>query len=970
MSVAVRPSIPRHWSPNRPNRVAGRVACALICLVTIDATANAGRLWPVNRLTQTAVGSAPSANSDEIEKLRRQLNDLTNTVSKAIQSARYDVAIVPAEQACQVAERLYQLSPQLQDKHDMVSWQYTLGRLFNLLGRQEEARPQLEKAVGNLETFPQDEEPGKSAELADCWNELGQVSFNMGEYPRSFEEIWKASEIYRKNAAGRAKKPTYDWAISLNNLGATKLRLGELESASGFFDQAWEILKPVCVYVTRPDKPGVTSSPNDDPTSGLDPDQVRAVRTAAASCLDNRGVLALKRGDIDEAVRNCAQAKAVLERVYSRDRFPLGHPDLSKALYNLGEAQRLTGNFEEAWNNLAGSLEMAQGLVETNALVLLEGEALSFAANEIPSRCGSLLALVEGPATKNADEVYARIWRSKAAVTRVIQFRQRLLVGDRDPSMDALTLNLHEGQDRLSHLLRLPLSKLTLPLAKEVGKLSNENEARERILAGNALQRNRAREPFHNSHHELTASLPEKTVFVDLLRYSSIPHNERPVNAKGKPAAKYAAFVLARGRPVERVELGDAASVEEYLDDWRTGIRAHRDRDGPAEGKLRSRLWEPVEGRFPRGTTTVIVSPDAALARLPWAALPGSNAGSRLIEDYTIVMAPHGPELLEWLTKTPSRDGDILTVENLGSVESVAGGPADTRGVNASDPTNTSKAEPSSEPTVGPKELFTDIGKRLMGKALQPLRGHDATTVKLREELPKARWAYFAAHGYFADTEQPASKSKTHEDEQRMTASERTWQRVLARNPMLRSGIVLDDGEMTAGAIAGLPLANLDVAFLGACNTGRGAIADGEGVLGLQRAFHMGGTRNVVATLWEVDPSSIRALVSEFHRNLGDDRLSKPEALRRAQLKIRERGGDAADPFYWAAWIVSGDPRPVRVVRDELPRPTSNQAAVWSYPWWAWALLAIVGCLALMEAIRRWRARSNVGRAPGIPRRN
>ena len=59
-----------------------------------------------------------------------------------------------------------------------------------------------------------------------------------------------------------------------------------------------------------------------------------------------------------------------------------------------------------------------------------------------------------------------------------------------------------------------------------------------------------------------------------------------------------------------------------------------------------------------------------------------------------------------------------------------------------------------------------------------------------------------------------------------------------------------------------------------------GTIADGEGVLGLQRAFHQAGTHNVVASLWDVNPTSMRELLMNFIRNLSDGKMSKSEALR------------------------------------------------------------------------------------------
>src|SRR5205814_5061847 len=94
-----------------------------------------------------------------------------------------------------------------------------------------------------------------------------------------------------------------------------------------------------------------------------------------------------------------------------------------------------------------------------------------------------------------------------------------------------------------------------------------------------------------------------------------------------------------------------------------------------------------------------------------------------------------------------------------------------------------------------------------------------------------------------------------------------------ARNPLVLSGLVLaganlpprpdslgiaqgDGGILTAEAVASLPLVNLELAVLSACETGLGEVAGGEGVFGLQRAFHLAGARTVIASLWKIDDTA------------------------------------------------------------------------------------------------------------------
>src|SRR5213592_3937367 len=61
---------------------------------------------------------------------------------------------------------------------------------------------------------------------------------------------------------------------------------------------------------------------------------------------------------------------------------------------------------------------------------------------------------------------------------------------------------------------------------------------------------------------------------------------------------------------------------------------------------------------------------------------------------------------------------------------------------------------------------------------------------------------------------------------------------------------------------------------------------DGEGVFGLQRAFHLGGCRNVVASLWKVDDDATAALMAVFYHELWVNGAPPLQALRRAQLAL------------------------------------------------------------------------------------
>jgi CHAT domain-containing protein len=161
--------------------------------------------------------------------------------------------------------------------------------------------------------------------------------------------------------------------------------------------------------------------------------------------------------------------------------------------------------------------------------------------------------------------------------------------------------------------------------------------------------------------------------------------------------------------------------------------------------------------------------------------------------------------------------------------------------------------------------------------------GVDATEANVKaEKLDQYRYLHFAAHGY-VDEESPA-----------------------------RSGIVLsltadpkEDGVLQTGEIMRLRL-NADLVTLSACRTGLGRLVNGEGVVGLSRAFFYAGARSLVVSLWNVNDMATSELMASFYQNLNRG-LPKDEALRQAKLTLMKahRGG-WRHPYFWAPFVLIG----------------------------------------------------------------
>ena len=387
---------------------------------------------------------------------------------------------------------------------------------------------------------------------------------------------------------------------------------------------------------------------------------------------------------------------------------------------------------------------------------------------------------------------------------------------------------------------------------------------------------------------------------------------------------------------------------------------------------LRQKLWDKIEPHL-AGCSTVIIIPDGDLCFLPWPALPGREPGTCLLEDYAIATAPSGHQLYAMLTEPRSTGGKMLLAGAV-SYDAQPVGPAvpasPTVAKQAADkagPTDVLLTERTRSPAIKTKTAWValpgtekeiDEIRSLWAAKSAPvtLRGAAASEQSLCQHLPGSRYVHLATHGFFADPEFRSMFGHDVGGEQLfgqmegLVSAQRA--RVTVRNPLILSGIVLaganlppktdnlglptgEDGILTAEEIVNLDLRGTELVVLSACDTGLGKVAGGEGVMGLTRAFHVAGARNVVASLWKVDDQATAALMRLFYYKLWKEQKPPIVALREAQLYLYRnpdqigqlaaaRGFDfsktaplpeggrkvptqsTAPPRLWAAFILSG----------------------------------------------------------------
>lgn len=100
---------------------------------------------------------------------------------------------------------------------------------------------------------------------------------------------------------------------------------------------------------------------------------------------------------------------------------------------------------------------------------------------------------------------------------------------------------------------------------------------------------------------------------------------------------------------------------------------------------------------------------------------------------------------------------------------------------------------------------------------------------------------------------------------------------------------------------------NRPLVVLSACETGLGQRSGNDEIEGMVRAFLYAGAGSVVATLWKIDDDASARLTQVFYQQLAAGQPAV-EALRKAQESLLATP-QYRDPYFWAGFTVTGDPR-------------------------------------------------------------
>lgn len=305
---------------------------------------------------------------------------------------------------------------------------------------------------------------------------------------------------------------------------------------------------------------------------------------------------------------------------------------------------------------------------------------------------------------------------------------------------------------------------------------------------------------------------------------------------------------------------------------------------------LANRLIKPLD-RFIAHKRHWIISPDGALALVPFEALPW--AGRRVVERHDVsyvqslsVLGLIQQRAREYAVKTSRKQlfamGDPIYV----ATAQASTEPQRNTLIGSSGASSLLGRTWSQLPGTG-KEL--EYVENTFGKSSSTVLSQGAATEanllewSRSQRLSGYRYLLFSAHGYL-NSVNPALSA------------------LVLGQTSLQEGT---DGYVTASEWPAYDLQS-DLIVLSACETGLGRVVGGEGVLGLPYALYVAGNRNTLLSLWPILDDSTAEFIKDLFARL---KAGVPQVRAVAETKrqfIKRNRGQYANPIYWAPFVLYG----------------------------------------------------------------
>lgn len=311
---------------------------------------------------------------------------------------------------------------------------------------------------------------------------------------------------------------------------------------------------------------------------------------------------------------------------------------------------------------------------------------------------------------------------------------------------------------------------------------------------------------------------------------------------------------------------------------------------------LYEKIIAPVVQYIPKGQK-IIFSPCTELLSLPFEFLVTNYSGSEspysyrnkkfLLNDYDISYSPSATAFLQQQKNSLKNDGKVLLVGNP-SINTESREFADRRGLLDESPGIPRNL--AFLPLKYSGEEVNNIGEIISANKI--LLDNNATETNFKQNASLSRIIHLSTHSFLYHKQPLIFFSNTYDAE--------------------------NDGFLEAGEIVQLKL-NSDLVVLSSCNSGLGSVDESEGILGLTKAFFEAGSKSVVVSLWDVNDKYTSKLMTLFYEKLSMG-YDKSKALRLAKTEFIQKY--SPNPYYWAAFVLSGNITPVHLNHNKNVSPS------------------------------------------------
>jgi CHAT domain-containing protein/Tfp pilus assembly protein PilF len=735
-----------------------------------------------------------------------------------------------------------------------------MGRVYAAMGDHIQALSYLNQALNIVRKLPH---PKLAANVL---NSIGVLYLEQEDYEKADEYLHQSLHIYQalKNQAEQAR-------IHLN-IGVTEQRRGNFDQALNSLrkslDQATAVSEKD-VMIAAAEGLGVVYREKKDYRAAL---QILDRSLELAKEVDDQTRIAevlWRKAEVHQEMGNFAEAAELSEDAHQIAR-QLQLPKLSYlTAASLGKAYLSQKKTDLAFHTLSRAIEQVEEM--RGRVVGREQERQLFFENKVSAFHSMIELLVSQSRTFEA-LVYAEKAKSRVLLDVVSQGRARL--------RKAMTPKENEEDERLNQRI----VKLNREIRDEQIKQSLDEKEIDRLRT----ELDTARVQYSSFQNSLYVSHPElkirqgHTLSLSQENLSRLIDDETAFLEYVLMDERIYLFVItkasSRNRP--NIELFSIDAAKKELSRRIDGFnRILEDREpGYIEQSqsLYGLLVKPAESALRRKRTLCII-PDGPLWDVSFQALQSQN-GRFLIESHAIYYAPSLSVLSEMRkrggTSNKNVSPSLLALANPFTGKEVIAQLRDAQRGESFDPLPESETEVRALAQIfGAGESKTLIGAQADEKTFKSL-------------APKYQTIHFATHGVL-DNRHPLysylllAKSDSSGDE---------------------------DGLLEAREIMNLDL-NIDLVVLSACDTARGRIGAGEGVIGMTWAFFIAGCRTMIVTQWKVGSANAADLMIGFFQSLKDgsprDKMAKAEALRAAALKLI-KNPQKRHPNFWAGFVMVG----------------------------------------------------------------